>query len=115
AHQKLIDEAKKAKSSFQREEDKRFWKPTVDKAGNGFAKIRFLPAPPGEDMPWIRYWDHGFQGPGGWYIENSLTSIGQQDPVTEYNSKLWKLGEVGQKQARAQKRRLHYVSNIRVL
>ena len=73
--------------------DERFWKPTVDKAGNGYAVLRFLPAPTGEDLPWVRYWDHGFKGPTGlWYIENSLTSIGQPDPVGEMNSVLWNTG-----------------------
>ena len=73
--------------------DERFWKPTVDKAGNGYAVIRFLPAPKSEELPWIRYWDHGFKGPTGlWYIENSLTSIGQTDPVGELNSRLWNSG-----------------------
>jgi hypothetical protein len=97
--------------------DDRFWKPTVDKAGNGFAVIRFLPAPAGEELPWVRYWDHGFQGPGGlWYIENSLTSIGQADPVSEMNSVLWNTGRDEDKQiARDRKRRLHYVSNIQVI
>lgn len=96
--------------------DERFWKPTVDKAGNGSAIIRFLPAPQGEDVPFVRYWDHGFQGPGGWYIEKSLTSIGLDDPVGEYNSKLWNSGLESDKEvARKQKRRLHYVSNILVV
>ena len=97
--------------------DDRFWKPTVDKAGNGYAVIRFLPAPQGEDLPWVRYWDHGFQGPTGlWYIENSLTSIGQNDPVSEMNSVLWNTGREEDKQiARDRKRRLHYVANIMVV
>lgn len=100
--------------------DENFWKPTVDKAGNGSAIIRFLPAPEGEDVPFVRYWDHGFQGPGGkWYIEKSLTSIGEKDPVAEYNSKLWKESDNDdspqRKQARKQKRRLHYVANIYVV
>jgi hypothetical protein len=96
--------------------DERMWKPTVDKAGNGYAVIRFLPAPEGNELPWARYWDHGFKGPTGqWYIEKSLTSIGQQDPVSEYNSKLWNSGNEEDKEtARKQKRRLHYVSNIYV-
>ena len=72
--------------------DERFWKPEVDKAGNGYAVIRFLPEPEGEDVPFVRIWDHGFQGPGGWYIENSLTTLGQKDPVSEYNSMLWNSG-----------------------
>jgi hypothetical protein len=97
--------------------DDRFWKPTVDKAGNGYAVIRFLPAAEGEDLPWVRYWDHGFKGPTGlWYIENSLTSIGQPDPVSETNSVLWNSGREEDKAiARDRKRRLHYVSNIYVV
>jgi hypothetical protein len=97
--------------------DERVWKPTVDKAGNGYAVIRFLPAMEGQDLPWVRYWDHGFKGPTGlWYIENSLTSIGQPDPVGELNSKLWNSGiESDKDRARTQKRRLHYVTNILVV
>ena len=97
--------------------DERIWKPTVDKAGNGYAVLRFLPAPEGEDLPWVRYWDHGFKGPTGlWYIENSLTSIGQNDPVGELNSKLWNSGvESDKDKARSQKRRLHYVVNAYVV
>jgi len=96
--------------------DERQWKPTVDKAGNGYAVIRFLPAPEGNELPWVRFWDHGFKGPTGqWYIERSLTSIGQQDPVSEYNSVLWNSGSEEMKEvARKQKRRLHYVANILV-
>ena len=96
--------------------DERQWKPTVDKAGNGYAVIRFLPAPEGNELPWVRYWDHGFKGPTGqWYIEKSLTSIGQQDPVSELNSRLWNTGlDEDKETARRQKRRLHYVSNIYV-
>jgi hypothetical protein len=96
--------------------DERQWKPTVDKAGNGYAVLRFLPAPEGNELPWVRYWDHGFKGPTGqWYIERSLTSIGQQDPVSEYNSVLWNSGSEEMKEvARKQKRRLHYVANVLV-
>ena len=98
-------------------EDDRFWKPTRDKAGNGFAVVRFLPAKEGEDLPWVRYWDHGFKGPTGlWYIENSLTSIGQQDPVSEMNTVLWNSGRDEDKAtARDRKRRLHYVSNVLII
>ena len=98
-------------------EDNRFWKPTVDKVGNGYAVIRFLPAAEGNDLPWVRYWDHGFKGPTGlWYIERSLTSIGQPDPVVELNSKLWNSGVDADKEiARDRKRRLHYVSNVLVV
>lgn len=97
--------------------DERMWKPTVDKAGNGYAVLRFLPANEGQDVPWVRYWDHGFKGPQGqWYIEKSLTSIGQTDPVGEMNSLLWNSGiEADKDKARTQKRRLHYVSNILVV
>lgn len=97
----------------------KYWKPTRDSAGNGFAIIRFLPEAEGEDMPFVQIWDHGFQGPGGWYIENSLTTIGKPDPVTELNSKLWNASKDDEsperKQARKQKRRLKYVSNIYVI
>jgi hypothetical protein len=103
--------------SYSDPNEGKFWKPTRDKAGNGFAVIRFLPAPQGEEMPFVRVWDHGFQGPTGlWYIENSLTTLGQDDPVSEFNSKLWNSGvESDKEQARKQKRRLKYVSNIYVL
>ena len=100
-------------------EDTRVWQPTVDKAGNGMAIIRFLPAPAvdGEDaLPWVRVFSHGFQGPGGWYIENSLTTLNQKDPVSEYNSTLWNSGiEANKDIARKQKRRLNYVANIYVV
>tara|TARA_B110000444_G_scaffold22008_3_gene18278 strand:- start:15574 stop:16494 length:921 start_codon:yes stop_codon:yes gene_type:complete len=97
--------------------DDRLWKPTVDKAGNGYAVIRFLPAGGGEDLPWVRYWDHGFKGPTGrWYIEKSLTTLGQPDPVSELNSQLWNTGRDEDKEtARNRKRRLHHVSNIMVI
>lgn len=96
--------------------DDRLWKLTVDKAGNGHAVLRFLPAPDGEDIPWVRIWDHGFQGPGGWYIENSLTTLGKKDPVSEHNSKLWNSGiESNKDVARKQKRRLSYYSNVYVV
>jgi hypothetical protein len=114
---KLIQETSKLNTTTQRAGgDDRLWKPEVDKAGNGFAVIRFLPEPAGEDLPWVRVFDHGFQGPGGWYIENSLTTIGQKDPVGEFNSTLWNNGtDAGKEQARKQKRRLKYFSNIYVV
>jgi len=96
--------------------DDTMWKPELDKTGNGFAVVRFLPTPEGEEMPWVSYFDHGFQGPGGWYIEKSLTTLNKQDPVSEYNSQLWNTGiEANKEVARKQKRRLHYVSNIYVV
>ena len=97
-------------------EDDRFWQPEVDKVGNGYAVIRFLPAPNGEELPWVRIWNHGFQGPGGWYIENSLTTLGNPDPVSEMNSKLWNSGNDKDKEiVRQRKRRLTYIANIYVV
>jgi hypothetical protein len=97
--------------------DERLWKPNVDKAGNGYAVIRFLPAPEGEELPWVRVFNHAFQGPTGqWFIENSLTTLNQKDPVSEYNSQLWNSGVESDKEiARKQKRKLKYYSNIYVV
>ena len=96
--------------------DERFWKLTTDKAGNGFAIIRFLPACDGEDMPFVKLYSHAFQGPGGWYIENSLTTLGKKDPLGEYNRELWNSGDESLKdQVRKQKRKLSYYSNIYVV
>ena len=96
--------------------DEGYWKPELDKSGNGYAVIRFLPAPEGEELPWARIWNHGFQGPGGWYIENSLTTLGQKDPVSEHNSQLWNSGiEANKEVARKQKRRLNYTSNVYII
>ena len=108
------DNAPQEKKSYI---DERLWKPELDKSGNGYAVIRFLPSPEGEDLPWAKVWNHAFQGPTGqWYIENSLTSVGQPDPVGELNSRLWNSGiESDKDKARSQKRRLHYVTNIYVV
>jgi len=97
--------------------DERLWKPELDKSGNGYAVIRFLPSVEGEDMPWAKVWNHAFQGPTGqWYIENSLTTVGQKDPVSEHNTKLWNTGlESDKETARKQKRKLQYFSNIYVV
>lgn len=114
----LISETNKLSnpSENQNRDDDNFWKPTVDKAGNGYAVIRFLPAPAGEDLPWVRVFNHGFQGPGGWYIEDSLTTIGKKDPVSEHNTMLWNSGIESNKDiARKQKRRLTYITNIYVV
>lgn len=101
--------------SFGKDDD-RFWTCQTDKAGNGFAIIRFLPAHTNDDFPFTRIWSHGFKGPGGWYIENSLTTIGKNDPIGEYNSKLWNSGlESDKKIARDQKRKLSFYSNIYVI
>ena len=127
-----ISDLRKARSNFdnlmkevekietpktQNRADEREWKPTVDQAGNGYAVIRFLPAPKGEELPWARIWNHGFQGPTGkWYIENSLTTLNQTDPVSELNSELWNSGvEANKDIARKQKRRLAYYTNIMVV
>ena len=110
-----IEKINNPKNNFSRE-DERFWKAELDKSGSGYAVIRFLPSPENEDMPYVRVFNHGFQGPGGWYIENSLTTIGQKDPLTEYNSTLWNSGiEANKEIARKQKRRLTYFSNIYVV
>ena len=108
------DNAPQEKKSYV---DERLWKPELDKSGNGYSVIRFLPSPEGEDLPWAKVWNHAFQGPTGqWYIENSLTTIGQKDPVSEYNSKLWNSGVESDKEiARKQKRKLQYFSNILVV
>jgi len=96
--------------------DDRLWKPEMDKSGNGYAVVRFLPAPEGEDLPWVKLYKHAFQGPGGWYIENSLTTLGQKDPVSELNTTLWNNGtDAGKEEARKQKRKLEYYSNIYVV
>ena len=96
--------------------DERIWKIQTDKAGNGFAVIRFLPPSDGEDMPYCKLYSHAFQGPGGWYIENSLTTIGAQDPLGNYNRELWNSGDESLKeQVRKQKRKLSYYSNIYVV
>lgn len=114
---KLVEAAQEASGGKQDNpnRDENLWKPTVDKAGNGYAVIRFLPSD--NEVPWVRYWDHGFKGPTGkWYIEKSLTSIGQQDPLGELNSRLWNTGnEEDRETVRKQKRRLHYVVNILVV
>ena len=107
------------KKSYAKD-DSNYWKPEVDKAGNGFAVIRFLPAPQGEDVPFVQMFDHGFQGPSGkWYIENSLTTIGGKDPVSELNSQLWNSTKdddhPNRQQARKQKRRLSYIANVYVV
>ena len=115
----LLSKAENLNKSEQKQgPDERLWKPEVDKAGNGYAVIRFLPAPDGEDLPWAQVWSHAFQGPGGWYIENSLTTLGKKDPVSDLNRELWNAGAEGspqRDQARKQKRKLSYYSNIYVV
>ena len=108
------ENAPQEKKSYQ---DDRLWKPTMDKTGNGYAVIRFLPAVEGEDMPQSKVWNHAFQGPTGqWYIENSLTTLGQNDPVSEMNSAYWNSGVESDKEiARRQKRKLQYFANIYVV
>ena len=109
---KKLESAEK-KNSYQ---DNRFWKPTLDKASNGMAVFRFLPAPENEDMPWAKLYTHAFKVGGRWYIENSRTTIGEKDPVSEMNSELWNSGLESDKDiARDRKRKLSYISNILVL
>jgi gp32 DNA binding protein like len=96
--------------------DDRFWRPKLDNAKNGFAVIRFLPAIEGDHIPWVKLYSHAFQGPGGWYIENCLTTLGQKDPVSEMNTQLWNSGIDSDKDlARQRKRKLNYISNIYVV
>ena len=112
---KLVKEVEKMNNNGASGDD-RLWKLECDKSGNGYAVIRFLPAPNGEDLPFIKLYSHAFQGPGGWYIENSLTTLGQKDPVSEYNTQLWNNGtDAGKDAARKQKRKLTYISNIYVV
>ena len=113
--QKLVKEVEKMNTNGSSADD-RLWKLDVDKSGNGYAVIRFLPAPNGEDLPFVKLYSHAFQGPGGWYIENSLTTLGQKDPVSEFNTTLWNNGtDSGKDAARRQKRKLTYISNIYVV
>ena len=111
---KLVKEVEKVNNSGGG--DDRLWKPELDKTGNGYAVIRFLPAPDGEEIPWAKLYSHAFQGPGGWYIENSLTTTGGKDPVSDYNRELWNSGNESDKDVvRKQKRKLSYYSNIYVV
>ena len=113
---KELEKVSTPTTSQNRSQDDRFWKPELDKSGNGYAVIRFLPAIEGEELPWARVWSHAFQGPGGWYIENSLTTLGQKDPVSEENTKLWNSGSDADKEiARKRKRKLSYFTNILIV
>jgi len=112
---KLVKEVEKMNNTSSGA-DERLWKPEMDKTGNGYAVIRFLPAPDGEELPWAKMYSHAFQGPGGWYIENSLTTTGGKDPVSEYNRELWNSGNEADKDTvRKQKRKLSYYANIYVV
>ena len=113
---KLVKQVEKMNNAGGGGADERLWKPEMDKTGNGYAVIRFLPAPDGEELPWAKLYSHAFQGPGGWYIENSLTTIGQKDPLGEYNRELWNSGRDEDKDTvRKQKRKLSYYANIYVV
>ena len=112
---KLVQEVEKMSTSSGSSDD-RLWKPEVDKAGNGFAVIRFLPAPNGEDLPWAKVYNHAFQGTGGWFIDTCLTTLGQNCPVCEANRELWNTGsKANQEIVRQRKRKLSYYSNIYVV
>ena len=108
-----------SQSSEGAEKSDNYWKPEVDKAGNGMATIRFLPAPAtdGDDaLPWVKVFSHGFQGPGGWLIDNCLTTKNEQCPVCEHNSSLWNSGiEANKDVVRKQKRKLNYVANVYIV
>tara|TARA_R100001594_G_scaffold36216_2_gene65794 strand:- start:13477 stop:14385 length:909 start_codon:yes stop_codon:yes gene_type:complete len=113
--QKLVKEVEKMNNTGGGA-DERLWKPELDKTGNGFAVVRFLPAPDKEEIPWAKLYSHAFQGPGGWYIENSLTTTGGKDPVSEHNRELWNSGNEADKDTvRKQKRKLSFYSNIYVV
>jgi hypothetical protein len=113
---KLVKEVEKMNNTGSGGADDRLWKPEMDKSGNGYAVIRFLPAPDGEDLPWVKLFSHAFQGPGGWYIENSLTTLNQKDPVSELNRELWNSGNDADKDTvRKQKRKLSFYANIYVV
>lgn len=112
---KLVKEVEKMNKTSSMGDD-RFWKIERDKSGNGYAVIRFLPSPQGEDDPYVQVWSHAFQGPGGWYIENSLTTLGGKDPLGELNTQLWATGNKSdQEVVRQRKRKLSYYSNIYVV
>lgn len=116
---KLVAQAQETSGTqtTRQSDDTRFWQPTRDKAGNGYAVIRFLPGDAEAATPWVRYWDHAFKGPTGqWYIEKSLTSIGQQDPLSELNSKMWNSGvEADKAIVRQRKRNLRYIANVLIV
>ena len=112
ALQKALEQTDEKKSY----KDDRFWRPELDKSGNGYAEIRFLPPIEGEDLPLAKLYSHGFQGPGGWYIENSLTTLNKKDPVSEMNSQLWNSGLDSDKDlARTRRRKLNYISNVYIV
>ena len=115
----LLDAAQKENAPQEKKSyvDERLWRPQLDKSGNGYAVICFLPPCDGENLPWAKLWSHAFQGPTGqWYIENSLTTLSQKDPVSEHNTRLWNSGVESDKEiARKQKRKLQYYSNIYVV
>ena len=116
---KLINDAEKSTGARDRSTDERFWTPTRDKAGNGYAIIRFLPGKEENTIPWVRYWDHAFKGPTGqWYMEKSLTTLGQADPLSELNSKMWNESSDGSAQRKlvsSRSRNLRYVANVMVI
>src|SRR5210317_944537 len=113
---KELESLNKTTTTQSSGKDERFWRPELDKSGNGYAVIRFLPAVEGEELPWARLWSHAFQGPGGWYIENSLTTMNKKDPVSEDNSRLWNTGLDSDKEiARKRKRKLTYYTNVLIV
>ena len=114
--ERLSEELNKISKGSESYKDDRFWRPELDKSSNGYAVIRFLPPVEGEDVPWSRLFSHGFQGKGGWFIENCPTTIGGKCPLCEVNNDLWNSGLESDKDiARQRKRKLSYISNILVV
>ena len=116
---KAIEASGQSSTEAGSKDDTRMWQPSVDKSGNGMAVIRFLPAPAvdGDDaLPWVRTFSHGFQGPGGWFIDNCLTTLNEKCPVCEHNNTLWNSGiEANKDVARKQKRKLSYLANVLIV
>lgn len=111
-----LREATKVTPGNTRRDDEGYWKLTADKAGNGSAIIRFLPAPPPETFPFAMHYRVAFKGPNGWYINNSRTTLNESDPVADFNNKLYATNEPELKaQGSKQSRKLTYTSNIYVV
>lgn len=113
--EKLLKEAEKLNSGSYSDDVNQF-KLETDKAGNGRAILRFLPAPSGEDAPFVKLYNHGFQVNNKWLIENCPTTIGEQCALCASNSALWNSGIESDKNiARDRKRKLSYYANVYVV
>ncbi len=113
---KLRDQLNKTKNG-DRQNDDRFWQPDRGKDGNDYCVLRFLPAPPNEEVPYVKTLSYGFKGPGGWYIENSRGTIGEDDdPVDKMRRALYATGtEADKKIAQKYSRRTNFISNIEII